>query len=199
MMIYYAKLRKNDSKQNIIDAFITAGAKQSEIIIDESATQKTENSIYSNLKLNLLKGNSVTFDSIFSLGKNAREINNELAFYRNNSISIHFLDIPDTHSHEYLPLDTLTYVVSQFAEKEKQNVKLGQEKGYQEYYKTTDIKPGRKRTEFPSNWEENYVLWKNHKISSNDFLCSTGLKKGTFYNLLKLYESESANRKSEII
>lgn len=50
---------------------------------------------------------------------------------------------------------------------------------------------GRPLIQYPDNWEENYVLWKNKKIPSKEFLNRVGLKKATFYNLLTEY------RKSE--
>lgn len=50
---------------------------------------------------------------------------------------------------------------------------------------------GRPLIQYPDNWEENYMLWKNKKIPSKEFLNRVGLKKATFYNLLTEY------RKSE--
>lgn len=47
---------------------------------------------------------------------------------------------------------------------------------------------GRPLIQYPDNWEENYKLWENKKISSKEFLDRVGLKRATFYNLLTEYK-----------
>lgn len=49
---------------------------------------------------------------------------------------------------------------------------------------------GRKKIEFPSNWEEIYTQWKNREITSNKAMELLSLKRNTFYNLIKEYECE---------
>lgn len=47
---------------------------------------------------------------------------------------------------------------------------------------------GRKKINYPSNWEEVYNKWKHREIKSKEAMELTGLKKATFYNLLNKYE-----------
>lgn len=47
---------------------------------------------------------------------------------------------------------------------------------------------GRKKLEFPDNWEELYCQWEENKISSREFLIQSGLKKASFYNMLTEYK-----------
>lgn len=47
---------------------------------------------------------------------------------------------------------------------------------------------GRKAIEYPSNWEEVYKQWKNRDITSNKAMEDLGLKRNTFYKLVKEYE-----------
>ena len=51
---------------------------------------------------------------------------------------------------------------------------------------------GRKKIDFPDNWEEVYVRWKNRQITGTQAMNLLHLKRNTFYNLLKEYEAKSA-------
>lgn len=54
---------------------------------------------------------------------------------------------------------------------------------------------GRKKIEFPDNWENLYEKWEEGEISSKKFLDESGLKKATFYNMITEYkEIQKANR-----
>lgn len=47
---------------------------------------------------------------------------------------------------------------------------------------------GRKKIEFPDNWEELYDLWIKKEITGKQFIEQSGLKKGTFYHLVNEYK-----------
>lgn len=49
---------------------------------------------------------------------------------------------------------------------------------------------GRKKVTKPANWDANYQLWKQRLITANEFMSRCGLKRTTFYKLLK---EEQAN------
>jgi len=48
---------------------------------------------------------------------------------------------------------------------------------------------GRKKVELPSNWEEVYPKWKSREMTSNNAMDLLGLKRTTFYKLIKDYEA----------
>ena len=48
---------------------------------------------------------------------------------------------------------------------------------------------GRNRMAFPDGWDKLYEKWKNHTISSKEFMEQSGLKKATFYNMLTEYRT----------
>jgi DNA invertase Pin-like site-specific DNA recombinase len=50
---------------------------------------------------------------------------------------------------------------------------------------------GRKKIDFPKNWEEIYSQWKNRNIKGNKAMELLGLKRNTFYSLIKEYEQKS--------
>lgn len=49
---------------------------------------------------------------------------------------------------------------------------------------------GRKEIERPSNWEEVYKKWKNRDMTGTEAMETLGLKRNTFYKLVKEYEAE---------
>jgi hypothetical protein len=46
---------------------------------------------------------------------------------------------------------------------------------------------GRKKIEFPDQWDELYQKWEDKEITSGEFLKQSKLKKATFYNLMTEY------------
>lgn len=48
---------------------------------------------------------------------------------------------------------------------------------------------GRKTIEYPSNWEEVYKRWKNREVTGTNAMEQLGLKRNTFYKLIKEYEN----------
>lgn len=46
---------------------------------------------------------------------------------------------------------------------------------------------GRKKIDYPSNWDEVYSKWKNRGIKANEAMDILGLKRNTFYKLVKEY------------
>lgn len=66
-------------------------------------------------------------------------------------------------------------------ERQKEGIALAKQKGK---FK------GRKKIDFPSNWKEIYSKWKNRELSGAKAMEQLGLKRNTFYKLIKKYESE---------
>jgi DNA invertase Pin-like site-specific DNA recombinase len=51
---------------------------------------------------------------------------------------------------------------------------------------------GRKEIDYPKNWKEVYPKWKSREMTSNSAMEQLGLKRNTFYKLVKEYEVEEA-------
>ena len=47
---------------------------------------------------------------------------------------------------------------------------------------------GRKKIDFPDNWEEVYAKWKSRELTGNKAMELLGLKRNTFYKLKDEYE-----------
>ena len=49
---------------------------------------------------------------------------------------------------------------------------------------------GRKKIDFPKDWEEVYSKYKTRELKANEAMEQLGLKRNTFYNLVKEYEQK---------
>lgn len=56
---------------------------------------------------------------------------------------------------------------------------------------------GRPRIEFPENWDEYYRQWKDGEITARNAMTLMGLKKDSFYRLVKKYENPNEDSSNE--
>ncbi len=49
---------------------------------------------------------------------------------------------------------------------------------------------GRKKIDFPDGWEETYSKWKQREMTATKAMEVLGLKRNTFYKLVKEYEDK---------
>lgn len=192
-MKYYAKLSAKNKKENALKRLVAKGASAGEILFDADNNQKQEGSNYTVLKATvLISHEAITVDSLTSLGKNSREIFKELDFFRNNGIRIYIADLDFTYDVSVDPMLALDKIFEKLAELEKQNVKVAQKSGIDKYLDENGAANyGRQKLPYPVNWEQDYALWREGKITATEFMNRSGLKKGTFYNMVKEYKSEN--------
>ena len=195
-MLCYAKIPPTASSDEKIKNFLPFQPDTNLIFIDTSTSPKNINGIYQALKTQLLTSHSkLMIDTINSLGKNAREISKELLWFKENEVPLTILDIPSTHDTLSNPINVISDLYSSLAKIEINNVKSKQKEGINKAL--ISQKPyGRKKTPYPKNWEETYLLWKNKQITVAEFMALTGLKKGTLYNLIKEYKNVEASETS---
>ena len=53
---------------------------------------------------------------------------------------------------------------------------------------------GRKKIDFPINWNEVYTQWKHRELTATKAMELMNLKRNTFYNLVAEYEAEEGNK-----
>ena len=66
-------------------------------------------------------------------------------------------------------------------ERQREGIAIAKEQGK---YK------GRKKIDYPSNWEEVYSKWKNREITGTKAMEELNLKRNTFYKLIKEYSNK---------
>lgn len=82
-------------------------------------------------------------------------------------------------------------IIWTMAEQERVNIRTRQTEGIQALRDKNDGKAiGRPQADYPSDWNEVYGGWKQGNITGVEAMEQLGLKKTTFYKLVKEYESE---------
>ncbi|MCE9656489.1 recombinase family protein [Clostridium celatum] len=143
------------------------------------------------------KGDVIYIKSLDRLGRNKSEIKQELEYYKNEGVRIKILDIPTSmmdisEGQEWLMdmiNNLLIEVLATMAEQERLNIRQRQAEGIAIAKENGKYK-GRKEIGFPDNWNEVYDQWKSRKIKGNEAMEKLGLKRNTFYRLIKKYEEK---------
>lgn len=149
----------------------------------------------------LRKGDLFVIYSIDRLGRNYTEIIKQWKYITNEiGADIKVLDMPllDTSSQpnnldSKFISDLVLQILSYVAQKERENIKVRQAQGIA-VAKEQGRHLGRPKAVYPKNWEDIYFRWKNNGITAIEAMTILLLKKNTFYNLVKRYESESKDK-----
>lgn len=151
----------------------------------------------------LREGDLLIITSIDRLGRNNIEIREQWNYITNViKADIKVLEMPllDTSSQDgnldkkFLS-ELVLQLLSYFAEKERLNIKKRQRQGIDampvingKKTSTKTGKPtGRPVIPYPDNWEGVYRQWKDGQITATEAMTQLGLKRTTFYKLLKEY------------
>ena len=143
------------------------------------------------LKNALRENDLLVIKSIDRLGRNYNMIINEWRdITLNIKADIKVIDMPllDTTKHKDLLgnfiSDLILQVLSYVAEQERTFIRQRQREGI-DIAKSKGVKFGRKRIEYPSNWNEVIYKWKNNEITARKSMELLGLKQTTFYKLVR--------------
>lgn len=141
------------------------------------------------------KGDLVVIKSIDRLSRNYKEVMELWNTITSKGADIVVIDMPllDTRQHKdllgdfisNLILQVLSYVAQQETEFRKQRqaegIAIAKEQGKH---------LGRPKATYPINWEQAYQLWKEGQQTAKVTMESLGLKRTTFYKLVKQYEEQ---------
>lgn len=207
--IYYARVSSKD--QNLarqIELFKSMGATDEQIITDKKSGKDFNREGYLSLKsaMGLRSGDTLVIKELDRLGRNKDAIKEELEYWKSKGVRVMVCDIPTTmmelpdNSQWVIDMVTniLIEVLSTIAEQERLKTKNRREEGVasmpigedgKRHSLKTGRATGRPNTELPSEWEQYYTRWKSGDITARSMMQSLGLKKSTFYNLVKQYEA----------
>ena len=138
------------------------------------------------------KGDVIFIKSLDRLGRNKKQVKEELEYYKNEGVRVKVLDVPTTmmdipEGQEWL-IDMinnlLIEVLSTMAEQERNNILQRQAEGIHAA-KLKGKKFGRPGVEYPIAWKETYDKWKAGEITAVKAMELTGLKKTSFINWLR--------------
>lgn len=170
------------------------------IFIDKSSGRDFDRPQYKLLKDKVRKGDEIYFKELDRLGRNKKQIKEELEYYRKNDIIVRFLDIPTTlmqfetfgemqKSIMEMVNTILIEVLSTQAEAEYKKIKQRQVEGIEIAKKNDKYKNcGRPKIKLVNNFDLLYENYKDKKITGVDFAKMLGIAKSTLYKKIKEYE-----------
>jgi DNA invertase Pin-like site-specific DNA recombinase len=168
------------------------------VFTDKQSGHTFARAAYQALKLQLRPGDTVYVKSLDRFGRNKDEMKRELEWFRQSGVTLRILDVPTTmlDFSQFGPLqkaimemvnNILIEVLGTFAEQERAFIKERQREGIAAA-KKKNVKFGRPLTPFPPAWPDYYARWKQGEVTASGLMQALGLKRSTFYSLLKRFE-----------
>lgn len=191
----FAYIRVSTEDQNIarqLDAIEPYNLVERDIYIDKVSGKDFNRPQYQALKTQLREGDLIIVKSIDRLGRNYSEIKNEWQdIVINKKVDIEVLDMPILNSMQEntvmskLISDIVLQLLAFVAEQERDNIKTRQAEGIAKA-KKDGIYLGRPKIDIPKNFETVVAQWEVADITATDAMKQLGLKRNTFYRLVKL-------------
>ncbi|MFR8871365.1 recombinase family protein [Paraclostridium sordellii] len=202
MLIGYCRVSTNE--QNLdrqIKSLKNYGCEK--IYCDKSTGKNFNRPEYTKLKDAIRPGDILVVHEFDRLGRNKKLTLKEIQYFKDNQIRLVALNLPTTQleTNDNLMLETINNIIIELytmmaqdeiekrEKRQREGIKIALEKG---------IKFGRSKIEYPKEWEGVIDLVENKTISSVKAMEILGLKKTTYYKLLKEYRSNKSKNKSFI-
>ena len=188
--------RISDSSQNELRQLIALkefGISERDIYIDKQSGKDFDRKQYQIMLNNIREGDLVVFLSLDRMGRNYTEIQEQWRYITRElkaDIKILDMDLLDTRGNcdnsldRRFICDLVLQILSYVAEKERLNIRARQAQGIVAA-KANDVKFGRPKIEKPDNWNEVIWQWQCKEITAKKAMELLGMKKSTFYALLK--------------
>ena len=192
---YYARV--SSKEQNLdrqLEAFKNLGADDRDIITDKESGKSLDRPGYQALKTTILReGDTLIVKSLDRLSRNKLDIRNELQYFKDSGIRVKIIDLPttmmDLPSSQNWVFDMvnniLIEVLGTIAEQERLTIHQRQAEGIAAA-KAKGKYLGRPRVELPDNWDDVYSEWKSGNISAVEAMKILGIKKSSFYKLVRM-------------
>lgn len=202
MLIGYCRVSTNE--QNLdrqIKSLKNYGCEK--IYCDKSTGKNFNRPEYTKLKDAIRPGDILVVHEFDRLGRNKKLTLKEIQYFKDNQIRLVALNLPTTQleTNDNLMLETINNIIIELytmmaqdeiekrEKRQREGIKIALEKG---------IKFGRSKIEYPKEWEGIIDLVENKTISSVKAMEILGLKKTTYYKLLKEYRNNKSKNKSFI-
>ena len=195
MIIGYCRVSTKD--QDLTRQEESSKAYGCEKIYSDKATGKNFNRPeYNKLKEVLRKGDTLVVHEFDRLGRNKKLTLKELQYFKDNGIRLVALNLPTTQmdTTDNLMLETINNIVielyTMMAQQEIETREKRQREGI-DVALANGVKFGRKEIEYPKEWKQVIDMVDNKTINNVRAMEMLGLKKTTFYKLLKQYREET--------
>ena len=192
----YGYARVSSKEQNAdrqVQALIEYGVDEHNIIVDKKSGRDMKREGYASLKNFMLRsGDTLVVKELDRLSRSKADIRKELEYFKEHHIRVKILDIPTTlaefSAEQEWVMDMintiLIEVLGSMAEAERLKIRQRQREGI-DSAKQRGVKFGRPRAEKPANWDSVMEKVNRGIIRPVDAMREMGLKKGTYYNLIK--------------
>lgn len=194
----YGYARVSSKEQNAdrqIQALLDFGVDRHNIIVDKKSGKDVHREGYASLKNFILRSDdTLVVKELDRLSRSKADIKKELEYFKEHHIRVKILDIPTTladfsEDQEWIMdmINTiLIEVLGSIAEAERLKIRRRQREGINAA-KQRGVKFGRPRSRKPDNWDSVMEKVSRGIIRPIDAMKEMGLKKGTYYNLVKRY------------
>lgn len=194
---YYLQLSTDSQERSAqIERMREYGATEYNLISDREG-RRAEYKIF---KQSFLQAeNILTVEKLSDLGRTAREVHEELLYYKKQDIKIQILDIPATmepHGYgmewlDYALTDMLIETMDAMESIKRLERKNNRKAGIDALKGTPAWKNyGRPKQALPENYDEVMKRWRNREITAVVAMRLTGLKRTKFYELAREWEAK---------
>lgn len=192
----YGYARVSTREQNLdrqIAALRQYVTDERDIITDKESGKDFDRTGYQYLRERLIRpGDTLIVKSLDRLGRNKEQVMEELRHFRADGVRVKILDLPTTmidlpDGQDWIVEmvnNILIEVLASIAEQERLTIRQRQAEGIAEAKKQGRLL-GRKKTELPTQWELVTGLWKSGSITAVQAMDRLGLKKSTFYRMVR--------------
>ena len=192
----YGYARVSTREQNLdrqIAALRQYVTDERDIITDKESGKDFDRTGYQYLRERLIRpGDTLIVKSLDRLGRNKEQVMEELRHFRADGVRVKILDLPTTmidlpDGQDWIVEmvnNVLIEVLASIAEQERLTIRQRQAEGIAEAKKQGRLL-GRKKTELPTEWELVTGLWKSGSITAVQAMDRLGLKKSTFYRMVR--------------
>ena len=186
---YYGRVSTRE--QNLdrqIEAFRALGADERDIITDKESGKDIDRPGYRALRDSLLRpGDTLVVKSLDRLSRSKADIKAELEHYKRHGIRVKIIDLRTTMLD--LPViemanNILIEVLGTIAEQERLTIRQRQAEGIAAA-KAQGKNLGRRAVQPPEGFGEIVRRWQAGEITAAEAMRQTGIKKTTFYKLVK--------------
>lgn len=193
--IGYARVSAKD--QNLgrqLEIFKAEGIEERDIFVEKESGREFDRPVFRSIVDNILReGDMLVVTELKRFGRNYQEIYQEwfhITKEIGSDIRVTSMPILDTSQSKELLGQVITDVVLAYVadedwterhELQRQGIAVAKKEG---------VHLGRPKVELPEQWEEHYKTWKAGIITAREAMERMGLKKDSFYRLVKKYESE---------
>ncbi|MFE0507047.1 recombinase family protein [Peribacillus butanolivorans] len=185
---------QNEGRQ--LQAMLEKGLNERDIFLDKQSGKNFNRVQYQLLKRMIRKGDVLYIHSLDRFGRNKEEILQEWNdITKNIQADIVVMDMPLLDTTQFKDslgtfiADLVLQILSWMAEEERDRIRKRQREGIDVALKN-GVSFGRPKAQVTEEFKEVYDSWKAGEMTAVKAMAELGVKKSTFYKLVKEFESD---------